>query len=141
MKKTRDVESLPKNFNLVKKEFEKQKNIFLAKNCYYEENQNPRTFDVERKQFFTLENLALLYCLIAEFENYLNTQESGIVEQFKTLMDEKNEYEVLLGTYGKKVFYDKDANWFFIEEMTDSDWKKWDKKSNEEFLKKRKEQK
>ena len=75
-------------------------------------------------QFFTLENLALLYCLIAEFENYLNTQESGIVEQFKTLMDEKNEYEVLLGTYGKKVFYDKDANWFFIEEMTDSDWKK-----------------
>jgi hypothetical protein len=126
----RKVFDLPNTMVPVKKELDRVLNVFWAnkkddKGCIVK----------------TEENLALLYALGEEFKAFTDIK---IAEVGETLLEElyrnKNTI-VLLPKYGKKVFYDEEANWLFTEVMSNDDWGNADKKSNTDFLAKRKEAK
>ena len=54
-------------------------------------------------------------------------------------MDELNEYKVSMSKFGKTLKFDKEVNWFYLSDMNKSEWLEFDKKCNEEFLKKKTE--
>lgn len=125
----RIIEDLPKNFNATKKEFERMFNFMIAKikeKC----NDNKES---------ELEEYAVMFSLIQELYLFLDKYEEIITVHMKDLMDEVGNYKVLLSKYGKALKFDQEVNWFYLSDMNKSEWLEFDKKSNEEFLKKKAE--
>ena len=134
----RQVSELPRNFNLAKKEFEKCKNIFLAsKRKTWKETLEDGVKQVTHEKI-NIEDKALLFMLVDEFEKFLFEQDKEICENLKIAMDEENNYRVILGEYGKVVRFDEESCWFYCDDMSEKDWKDYDKKCNEEYLNKKK---
>ena len=121
----RIIEELPKNFNATKKEFERMFNFMVAKI-------KEKTVDNKKLE---LEEFGIMFSLLQEFYLFLDKYEEIITIRMKDLMDELDDYKILLSKYGKSLKFDKEANWFYLSDMNKSEWLEFDKKSNEEFLK------
>lgn len=121
----RIIEELPKFFVPTKKEFEKN----IAHEKAISNNENKK---------IELEKYSVIFALIQELESFLNKHEENISIHIKELMDELNEYSIVLGKYGKKLEWDENANWFYLSDMNKSDWLHYDKECNEKYLKDRK---
>ena len=122
------MKELPKIFYNAKREFEKSFNfaIFKAKN----ENKDKQ-----------LENYAILFALIQEFNNFLRKYEEDVSVALKDRMDELEKYKVFLSEYDKKLEWDDEASWLFVSDMNSKDHAELTKIQNEEFLRKRAENK
>lgn len=123
LKDGRIIQELPKSFYGAKREFEKVFTFAIAKAKNEDKNKE-------------LDNYAVLFSLIQEFNNFLFKYEEEVSVALKDRMDELNKYKVLLNEYGKKVFYDDEASWLFINDMNKKDWLEFDEKCNKEFLEK-----
>lgn len=133
---SREIEQLPRNFEVLKKEFQKVKNMYFARNTVTEqvktEAENGRD---EYKKTLPIEAFALFWVLLQEFEKFLNANEAEIAEKLFGLIKEKGLKQVVLPKYGIKVVFDEEAQWFFQNEMTKEDWAEYDKKCNSNFKK------
>ena len=110
------MKELPKTFYNAKREFEKSFNFAISK--AKDENKDKE-----------LENYAVLFALIQEFNNFL----------FK--YEDLKKYKVFLSDFEKKVHYDDEASWLFVSDMNSKDYAELTKIQNEEFLRKRAENK
>jgi hypothetical protein len=122
------MKELPKIFYSAKREFEKQFNFVVAKSK--DENKDKE-----------LENYAVLFALIQEFENFLMKYEEQVSVGIKDRMDELNKYKIFLEDYEKTLKYDDEARWFYLSDMSNQDKIELTKMHNEEFLKKKAENK
>lgn len=129
----RNTQTLPKNMEQVKREFSKVKNMFFAKRKQVTKEAEA-TWENDVKEN-TLENYALFWMLMQEFYAYLNTQEAEITETLLARLEKEGKQEVLFPEYGVKVVWDSEAQWFYKFDMTNKDWKEYDKKCNERFIK------
>ena len=123
-----DMKELPKTFYNAKREFEKSFNFAISK----AKNEN------KDKQ---LENYAILFALIQEFNNFLRKYEEEVSVTLKDRMDELEKYKVFLSEYDKKLEWDDEASWWFVSDMNTKDRAELTKIQNEEFLRKRAENK
>ena len=123
-----DMKELPKTFYNAKREFEKSFNFAISK----AKNENK---DKE------LENYAILFGLIQEFNNFLKKYEEEVSVALKDRMDELKKYKVFLSEYDKKLEWDDEAKWLFVSDMNSKDHAELTKIQNEEFLRKRAENK
>ena len=122
------MKELPKTFYNAKREFEKSFNFAISK----AKNEN------KDKQ---LENYAILFALIQEFNNFLRKYEEDVSVVLKDRMDELEKYKVFLSEYDKKLEWDDEASWLFVSDMNSKDHAELTKIQNEEFLRKRAENK
>lgn len=122
------MKELPKTFYNAKREFEKSFNFTISKL----KNEN------KDKQ---LENYAILFALIQEFNNFLRKYEEEVSVALKERMDELEKYKVFLSEYDKKLEWDDEAKWLFLSDMNSKDHAELTKIQNEEFLRKRAENK
>lgn len=123
----RKVLNLPENFKPIKIDFEKLLRLYWnIKKNQGEENTNPET----------LENLTILYAQITSllkfFEGHLLITGDKLLEK----LNENNTNVVTLPMYGKKLEYDTEASWLFLEDMSQEDWIKFDGEDNEKYLQK-----
>lgn len=119
---------LPKTFYNAKREFEKSFNFYLAKAKDEDKNKE-------------LENYTILFGLIQEFNNFLRKYEEEVSVGIKDRMDELNKYKVFLSNYDKKLEWDDESMWLYFSDMNSKDHNELTKIQNEEFLKKRAENK
>ena len=122
------MKELPKTFYNAKREFEKSFNFAISK----AKNENK---DKE------LENYAVLFALIQEFNNFLFKYEEEVSVALKDRMDDLKKYKVFLSDFEKKVHYDDEASWLFVSDMNSKDHTELTKIQNDEFLRKRAENK
>ena len=122
------MKELPKIFYNAKREFEKSFNFAISK--AKDENKAKE-----------LENYAILFGLIQEFNNFLRKYEGEVSVGLKDRMDELNKYKVFLSEYDKKLEWDDEAKWLYFSDMNSKDHSELTKIQNEEFLKKRAENK
>lgn len=122
------MKELPKTFYNAKREFEKSFNFAISK----AKNENK---DKE------LENYAVLFALIQEFNNFLFKYEEEVSVSLKDRMDDLKKYKVFLSDFEKKVHYDDEASWLFVSDMNSKDHAELTKIQNDEFLRKRAENK
>ena len=115
---------LPKTFYGAKREFEKAFNFAVSK---------AKNEDKSKE----LENYALLFALIQEFNNFLFKYEEEVSVGLKDRMDEVGNRKVFLSDFNKKVHYDEEASWLFVSDMNSKDRAELTKIQNEEFLRKR----
>lgn len=118
------MKELPKTFYNAKREFEKSFNFAISK----AKNENK---DKE------LENYAVLFGLIQEYNNFLMKFEEEVSVSIKDKMDELKKYKIYLGDFDKKLEWDDDAKWLYFSDMNSKDHYELTKIQNEEFLKKR----
>ena len=123
-----NMKELPKIFYNAKREFEKSFNFAISK----AKNEN------KDKQ---LENYAILFALIQEFNNFLRKYEEEVSVALKERMDELEKYKIFLSEYDKKLEWDDEASWLFVSDMNSKDHVELTKIQNEEFLRKRAENK
>ena len=123
-----NMKELPKIFYNAKREFEKSVNFAISK----AKNEN------KDKQ---LENYAILFALIQEFNNFLRKYEEDVSVALKDRMDELEKYKVFLSEYDKTLEWDDEASWSFVSDMNSKDHAELTKIQNEEFLRKRAENK
>ena len=119
---------LPKIFYSTKREFEKSFNFAISK-----------AKDANKDK--ELENYAILFGLIQEFNNFLRKYEEEVSVGLKDRMDELNKYKVFLSEYDKKLEWDDEAKWLYFSDMNSKDHNELTKIQNEEFLRKRAENK
>lgn len=122
------MKELPKTFYNAKREFEKSFNFAISK--AKDENKNKE-----------LENYAVLFALIQEFNNFLFKYEEEVSVALKDRMDDLKKYKVFLSDFEKKVHYDDEASWLFVSDMNSKDYAELTKIQNDEFLRKRAENK
>lgn len=122
------MKELPKTFYNAKREFEKSFNFAISK--AKDENKDKE-----------LENYAVLFALIQEFNNFLFKYEEEVSVSLKDRMDDLKKYKVFLSDFEKKVHYDDEASWLFVSDMNSKDHTELTKIQNEEFLRKRAENK
>lgn len=122
------MKELPKTFYNAKREFEKSFNFAISK--AKDENKDKE-----------LENYAVLFALIQEFNNFLFKYEEEVSVALKDRMDDLKKYKVFLSDFEKKVHYDDEASWLFVSDMNSKDHNELTKIQNEEFLRKRAENK
>lgn len=122
------MKELPKTFYNAKREFEKSFNFAISK----AKNENK---DKE------LENYAVLFALIQEFNNFLFKYEEEVSVSLKDRMDDLKKYKVFLSDFEKKVHYDDEASWLFVSDMNSKDHAELTKIQNDKFLRKRAENK
>ena len=122
------MKELPKTFYNAKREFEKSFNFAISK--AKDENKDKE-----------LENYAVLFALIQEFNNFLFKYEEEVSVALKDRMDDLKKYKVFLSDFEKKVHYDDEASWLFVSDMNSKDYAELTKIQNEEFLRKRAENK
>ena len=120
----RIVENLPDNFRIVKQEIEKK---FMVRYWMSKER--------------TVENYALLKLLLDNLQKFVEGLLVPVEQKIIDLMTEQKVNTVILGQYGKKLFYDEEANWLYPDEMTPDDWRKYDQECNAEYLRKMSEEK
>ena len=123
-----NMKELPKTFYNAKREFEKSFNFAISK--AKDENKDKE-----------LENYAVLFALIQEFNNFLFKYEEEVSVALKDRMDDLKKYKVFLSDFEKKVHYDDEASWLFVSDMNSKDHAELTKIQNEEFLRKRAENK
>ena len=123
-----DMKELPKTFYNAKREFEKSFNFAISK--AKDENKDKE-----------VENYAILFGLIQEFNNFLKKYEEEVSVALKDRMDELKKYKVFLSEYDKKLEWDDEASWLFVSDMNSKDHEELTKIQNEEFLRKRAENK
>ena len=136
----REVEELPKTFNSTKREFEKWFTIYKGKNEVIEKevkDTNNGLTITEEKRYYKTETWAELWLMIKELQEFLYKKESEVIEKLSEKFEEENITSICLPKYGRKVEFDKEANWYFDKEMDKSDWKAFDDKCNSEYIKKR----
>lgn len=122
------MKELPKIFYNAKREFEKSFNFAISK--AKDENKDKE-----------LENYAVLFALVQEFNNFLFKYEEEVSVALKDRMDDLKKYKVFLSDFEKKVHYDDEASWLFISDMNSKDYAELTKIQNDEFLRKRAENK
>ena len=122
------MKELPKTFYNTKREFEKSFNFAISK--AKDENKDEE-----------LENYAVLFALIQEFNNFLFKYEEEVSVALKDRMDDLKKYKVFLSDFEKKVHYDDEASWLFVSDMNSKDHAELTKIQNDEFLRKRAENK
>ena len=122
------MKELPKTFYNAKREFEKSFNFAISK--AKDENKDKE-----------LENHAILFGLIQEFNNFLRKYEEEVSVGLKDRMDELNKYKVFLSEYDKKLEWDDEAKWLYFSNMNSKDHNELTEIQNEEFLRKRAENK
>ena len=120
------MKELPKIFYSAKREFEKQFNFTIAK---------IKNDDKEKE----LENYAVLFGLIQEYNNFLMKFEEEVSVGIKDRMDELKEYKVYLGEFDKKLEWDEEAKWLYFSDMNSKDHAELTKIQNEKFLQERAE--
>jgi len=113
--KHNSLKELPKSFHKTKREFEKDKLRFFAK--------KDRESKIVQGEY---------YLLLKEMQAYIDkeviSQEQNLIDNFDLL-----EQEVYLNKYKKKVLFDKEADWVYIDDMTSKDFRKMVKgEENEE---------
>jgi hypothetical protein len=123
-----NMKELPKTFYNAKREFEKSFNFAISK----------AKDDNKDKE---LENYAVLFALIQEFNNFLFKYEEEVSVALKDRMDDLKKYKVFLSDFEKKVHYDDEASWLFVSDMNSKDYSELTKIQNDEFLRKRAENK
>lgn len=126
----RKIKSLPLHFQKGKVEFDKLIRIFWS-----------NKLDESGKIKDTPENLALLYALMVENVKYMENHLTSIGDKVLSKMEDIGKKTILLPEYGKKIFYDEEAKWLYIDDMDNEEWRIYDEDSNKEFLKKDKESK
>lgn len=120
------MKELPKIFYSAKREFEKQFNFTIAK---------IKNEDKEKE----LENYAVLFGLIQEYNNFLMKFEEEVSVGIKDRMDELKKYKVYLEDFEKKLEWDEEAKWLYFSDMNSRDYAELTKIHNDKFLKERAE--
>lgn len=120
------MKELPKIFYSAKREFEKQFNFTIAK---------IKNEDKEKE----LENYAILFGLIQEYNNFLMKFEEEVSVGIKDRMDELKKYKIYLEDFEKKLEWDEEAKWLYFSDMNSRDYVELTKIHNDKFLKERAE--
>jgi len=118
----RILKELPKFFNRAKIEYERLINLFWCSRL---------TEDKKRDE--TPENIGLFYLLSQEFMNFAENHFHNTGEKILQLMEKNNTDKVYLYDYGKVIRHDKEAQWLFIEDISQSEWKDYDINSSVSF--------
>ena len=118
----RTVKDLPKTFHPVKVEFERLLNLFWS----------TKLKDGKRNE--TKENLTLLYVLAQEYQKFVELQVCALGDKVLEAMHESSVYKVFLYDFGKKLFWDDEARWLFLDDLNSDEWRDYDSKCNKEYL-------
>jgi hypothetical protein len=80
-----------------------------------------------------LENYATLKFVLENLQKFVEGLLVSVEQKILDLMKEKDTNVVILGQYGKKVFFDEEAEWLYSDDMSPEDWRQFDKKCNIEY--------
>lgn len=127
---SRKVKDLPQHFKRAKIEYDRLMNLFWS-----------NRLNDKGKRDESLENVALLYAICQEFMKYSENHFHSVGNSLLEIMNENETNKVVLAEYGKKVFFDEEASWLYIEDLSESEWKEYDMNCNKQFLEKKKESK
>lgn len=107
----RKILDLPKNFQDLEIEFQKKLKQFWFQT---REKLGP-------EGSYSEETEALLFLMLEKLENTVMNEKISSGER---LLDRHSgeEFKILLPTYGKKVTYNREANWIIPENMDEQDW-------------------
>lgn len=122
----RKVKDLPKHFVKGKAEIDRLLRVYWANKL----NENKQADE-------TPENLALLFIMVEELTKYMDIHLTSVGNKLLEKMESNGNFSISLADYGKKVFWDKEAQWLYIEDMNEADWKKFDEDSNKLYLEKK----
>lgn len=114
--KKQNKPKLPRILQVAKNEFEK----------------NMRRYWHNREQ--NEENTLILYIQLNEFHKFIEKTLLKLGQNIFLDMKDKDEFVQYLSEYGKKVFYDEDANWLNIDDMTTEDYVITSKRNNAKKL-------
>jgi hypothetical protein len=97
--------------------------------------------DSEGKAIESPEDLTLLYCLLKEYQAFVDAQVCLLGDKILAKMEEKNTNKIPLPEYGFTLEYDEEARWLVERDLSREEWVKWDYDCNQEYLKKKEEEK
>lgn len=100
------LKKTPKNFQKTKVQFERD-----VLRYFYKKDQ--KDVDIQGEFYFLLKEMQ------AFIENHVIQQEQTLVDNFDLLKK-----PIYLNDYKKKIFYDEEADWLYIDEMTQEDFRK-----------------
>lgn len=123
----RKVKDLPKHFVKGKAEIDRLLRVYWSNKLNEKQQANE-----------TPENLALLFVLVEELTKYIDIHLTSVGNKLLEKMETLNKFSIPLPEYGKKVFWDKEAQWLYIEDMDDEDWRKYDEECNKAYLESKK---
>jgi len=100
------IKDLPKSFHKTKREFEKDCLRYFAK-----KDRGDKTIQGE------------FYVLLKEVQTFID---NAVLEQEQCLVDEFEilEKPIYLNDYKKKIIFDRDASWIYIDKMTSTDFRR-----------------
>lgn len=109
------IKDIPKTFNKVKSEYDRLTNLYWCSKL----NDN-------NERINSPENIGLMHILNQELMNFaeINFHKTG--EKILDLMKEKNIDKIYLYEYGKVIRFDEEAQWLFVEDISQSEWKEYD---------------
>ncbi len=121
------LKDIPKIFNRAKAEYDRLVNLFWC-----------TRLDENKKRIENAENLGLHYVLNQEFLSFaqLNFEKTG--EKILEYMEKNNTKEIFLYDYGKVIKFDDEAQWLFVEDISQAEWKNYDLTSSENYVESKK---
>ena len=120
----RTIKETPRLFATTLVEYEQRQRLYWASKL-----------DEKGERVLTDENIALLYVMKKRLED---TIEEDVIKAETELLQRMGDqdWQIVLPEYGKKVVFDKEAMNIFIDDMNEKDFKKYDEKCNEKYVKK-----
>jgi len=118
------LKDLPKTFNKAKAEYDRLVNLFWC-----------TRLNDEKKRVESIENVGLMYILNQEFMNFAEVNFHKTGEKILEIMELNKTKELFLYDYGKVIRFDEEAQWLFIEDISQSEWKEYDIKSSVNYAK------
>lgn len=126
----RVVQEMPRNFDVLKRDFIKTKNLFLARSQEIVQEFNEETAQDEIKETPT-RAYALLWALKQELDGFFYNQEAEMVEKMKEDYDENNVDKYIFPEYNKVIYFDDDAQFYFQRGLNQREWQEYDFVCNE----------
>jgi len=123
----RFLKDVPRVFNRAKAEYDRLVNLFWC-----------TRLDENKKRIENKENLGLIFILNKEFMNFAETNFNNSGDKILEYMDKNNTKELFLYDYGKVIRFDEEAQWLFIEDISQSEWKQYDLTCSENYVESKK---
>lgn len=126
----RNIKELPKTFRRAKVEYEHLVNVFWSQRLG-ENNQR-----IETK-----ENIGLMFLLVQDFLRFSEFQFENIGNKILEIFEKENTDTIYLYEFGKVIRFDKEAQWFITEDISESEWRKYDLECSRNYAETRLERK
>ncbi len=109
------IKDIPKLLNKAKAEYDRLVNLYWC-----------TRLDENKKRIEDDNNVGLMYILNHEFMKFAETNFYKTGEKILEIMQTKNINKIYLYEYGKVIRFDEEAQWLFVEDISQAEWKEYD---------------